>query len=77
MATSVALFSGQTLSQPDNALASNPLICPIEPQSKCLPDRSSSFLGIEQDILRQRTRSGRPQLRLHDSTHTMGSIYAR
>ena len=77
MATSVALFSGQTLSQPANALASNPLTRPIELQSKCLPDRSSSFLGIEQDILRQRTRSGRPELRLHDSTHTMGSIYAR
>jgi len=77
MATSVALFSGQTLSQRANALASNPLTRPIELRSKCLPDRSSSFLGIEQDILRQRTRSGRPQLRLHDSTHTMGSIYAR
>ena len=77
MATSVALFSGQTLSQPANALASNPLTRPIEPQSKCLPDRSSSFLGIEQDILRQRTRAERPVLRLRDSTHTMGSIYAR
>jgi hypothetical protein len=77
MATSVALFSGQTLSQPANALASNPLTRPIEPQSKCLPDRSSSFLGIERDMIRQRTRSGRPVLRLHDSTHTMGSIYAR